>query len=254
MNRDARRLQNIKEASIASGDTKGVASHAPSNQSMKEGEQVFAQEGNKPLALYKKSKGTLWKVGLSNDGNQHFDKNIHVNKDINYDGYLRNIRYPAFKAYITPESGDAQEIVTGTRVNVTFGSKEYDLGGNYDTSAYKFTAPVAGIYHFNAKVLWDNNTSAGGDWDAGDRHDIYLVKNDSSANPTANAREASELRIVGGDIDDTLMMNSISGDLKLDAGDFITVAVYQNTGDTQYTYDVNDAMWSSWSGHLITAI
>ena len=62
MNRDARRLQNIKEASVASGDTKGVASHAHSNQSMKEGEQVFAQEGNKPLALYKKNKGTLWKV------------------------------------------------------------------------------------------------------------------------------------------------------------------------------------------------
>ena len=56
------------------------------------------------------------------------------------------------------------------------------------------------------------------------------------------------------DIDDNFMMDSISGDLKLNAGDFITVAVYQNTGDTQYTYDVNDAMWSSWSGHLITAI
>jgi hypothetical protein len=104
-------------------------------------------------------------------------------------------------------------------------------------------------------VLWDNSKpSAGGDWDAGDRHDIYLVKNDSSTNPSANAREASELRIVVADIDDNFMMDSISGDLKLDAGDFITVAVYQNTGDTQYTYDVNDAMWSSWSGHLITAI
>jgi len=253
MDRDIRRLQNIKEASVASGDTKGVISHAPSNQSMKEGEQVFAQEGNKPLALYKKSKGTLWKVGLSNDGNQHFDKNINVHKDINYNGYLRNIRYPAFKAYISTV-GDAQSIATGTRVNVKFDSEEYDLGGNYDISAYKFTAPIAGIYHFNAKVLWDNNTSSGGDWDAGDRHDIYLIKNDSSTNPAANAREASELRVVSGDIDDTLMMNSISGDLKLDAGDFITVAVYQNTGDTQYTYDVNDAMWSSWSGHLITAI
>ena len=253
MDRNIRRLQNIKEASLASGDTKGVISHAPSNQSMKEGEQVFAQEGNKPLALYKKSKGTLWKVGLSNDGNQHFDKNIHVNKDINYNGYLRNIRYPAFKAYITA-AGDAQSISTGTRTNVTFDATEYDLGGNYDTSAAKFTAPIAGIYHFNAKVLWDNNTSAGGDWDAGDRHDIYLIKNDSSAEPAANAREASELRVVSGDIDSTLMMNSISGDLKLAAGDFITVAIYQNTGDVQYTYDPNDGMWSSWSGHLITAI
>jgi hypothetical protein len=254
MNRDARRLQNIKEASLASGDTKGVISHAPSAQSMKEGEQVFAQEGNKPLALYKKNKGTLWKVGLSNDGNQHFDKNIHVNKDINYDGYLRNIRYPAFKAYISTV-GDAQSISTGTRTNVTFDATEYDLGGNYDTSAAKFTAPIAGVYHFNAKVLWDNSKApSGGDWDAGDRHDIYLIKNDSSAEPAANAREAAELRIVVADIDDNFMMDSISGDLKLDAGDFITVAVYQNTGDTQYTYDANDAMWSSWSGHLITAI
>ena len=253
MNRDARRLQNIKEASVASGDTKGVASHAPSNQSMKEGEQVFAQEGNKPLALYKKNKGTLWKVGLSNDGNQYFDKNINIHKDINYNGYLRNIRYPAFKAYISTV-GDAQSIATGTRVNVQFDSEEYDLGGNYDISAYKFTAPTAGIYHFNAKVLWDNNTSAGGDWDAGDRHDIYLIKNDSSTNPSANSREASELRVVSGDIDSTLMMNSISGEVKLSAGDFITVAIFQNTGDTQYTYDPNDGMWSSWSGHLITAI
>ena len=253
MNRDARRLQNIKEASVASGDTKGVASHAPSNQSMKEGEQVFAQEGNKPLALYKKNKGTLWKVGLSNDGNQYFDKNINIHKDINYNGYLRNIRYPAFKAYISTV-GDAQSIATGTLVNVQFDSEEYDLGGNYDISAYKFTAPTAGIYHFNAKVLWDNNTSAGGDWDAGDRHDIYLIKNDSSTNPSANSREASELRVVSGDIDSTLMMNSISGDLKLSAGDFITVAVFQNTGTNQYTYDPNDGMWSSWSGHLITAI
>ena len=253
MNRDARRLQNIKEASVASGDTKGVASHAPSNQSMKEGEQVFAQEGNKPLALYKKNKGTLWKVGLSNDGNQYFDKNINIHKDINYNGYLRNIRYPAFKAYISTV-GDAQSIATGTLVNVQFDSEEYDLGGNYDISAYKFTAPTAGIYHFNAKVLWDNNTSAGGDWDAGDRHDIYLIKNDSSAEPAANAREAAELRIVVADIDDNFMMDSISGDLKLDAGDFITVAIFQNTGDTQYTYDPNDGMWSSWSGHLITAI
>ena len=253
MDRNIRRLQNIKEASVASGDTKGVASHAPSNQSMKEGEQVFAQEGNKPLALYKKNKGTLWKVGLSNDGNQYFDKNINIHKDINYNGYLRNIRYPAFKAYISTV-GDAQSIATGTRVNVQFDSEEYDLGGNYDISAYKFTAPTAGIYHFNAKVLWDNNTSAGGDWDAGDRHDIYLIKNDSSTNPSANSREASELRVVSGDIDSTLMMNSISGDLKLSAGDFITVAIFQNTGDTQYTYDPNDGMWSSWSGHLITAI
>ena len=248
MAREDRKITNIKQDAITE------INYYPSKRNVPEGELTIATPKGKPARLYKKLKGMLWWSNFTQDGNQYVDKNLNVDNDLIYKGYLRNSNYPAFKAYITAD-GDAQSIASGDRVNVTFDATEYDLGGNYDTSAYKFTAPVAGIYHFNAKVLWDNSKpSAGGDWDAGDRHDIYLVKNDSSTNPSANAREASELRIVVADIDDNFMMDSISGDLKLDAGDFITVAVYQNTGDTQYTYDVNDAMWSSWSGHLITAI
>ena len=247
MARQDRRVTNIKQDAITEID------YYPSKQNVPEGELTIATPKGRPARLYKKLKGMLWWSNFTKDGNQYVDKNLNVDNDLIYKGYLRNSNYPAFKAYIST-SGDAQAIASGDRVNVTFDAEEYDIGGNYDTSAYKFTAPVAGIYHFNAKVLWDNNTLSGGDWDAGDRHDIYLVKNNSSTNPTANSREASELRVVSGDIDSTLMMNSISGDLKLDAGDFITVAIYQNTGDTQYTYDPNDGMWSSWSGHLITAI
>ena len=244
--RQIRKLINSKQDVV---EFSGIAS----KNSMKEGQTAIQKNNNGQLALYRKKFGKLWKSYMSYNGNQYVDRNMFVKNNIIYNGFLKNQHYPAFKAYIST-SGDAQTIVSGDRVNVTFDAEEYDIGGNYDTSAYKFTAPIAGIYHFNAKVLWDNNTSAGGDWDAGDRHDIYLIKNDSSAEPAANAREASELRVVSGDIDSTLMMNSISGDLKLDAGDFITVAIYQNTGDTQYTYDPNDGMWSSWSGHLITAI
>jgi len=53
--RDIRRIQNAKEGSVASGDSKNIVSHSPAVRTMSDGEQVFAQESNKPLALYKKN-------------------------------------------------------------------------------------------------------------------------------------------------------------------------------------------------------
>ena len=245
--RQIRKLINSKQDVMEFNGT-------PSKNSLSDGQLAITKSNNSQLAVYRKKFGKLWKSYMSYDGSQYVDRDIIVKNNIIYNGYLKNHHYPAFKAYIST-SGDAQTIASGSRVNVTFDAEEYDIGGNYDTSAYKFTAPIAGIYHFNAKVVWDNDTDpTAGDWTAGERHDIYLIKNDSSTNPAANAREAAELRVVGGALSDSLMMTSISGDLKLDIGDFITVAVYQNTGTNQYTYDVNDAMWSSWSGHLLTAI
>ena len=245
--RQIRKLINSKQDVMEFNGT-------PSKNSLSDGQLAITKSNNSQLAVYRKKFGKLWKSYMSYDGSQYVDRDIIVKNNIIYNGYLKNQHYPAFKAYIST-SGDAQTIASGSRVNVTFDAEEYDIGGNYDTSAYKFTAPIAGIYHFNAKVVWDNDTDlTAGDWTAGERHDIYLIKNDSSTNPAANAREASELRIVGGALSDSLMMSSISGDLKLGIGDFITVAVYQNTGTNQYTYDVNDGMWSSWSGHLLTAI
>jgi len=76
--RDIRRIQNAKEGSIGSGDTKNVVSHSPAARAMSEGEQVYAQESNKPLTLYKKNKGALWKIALSKDGNQTVEKNLEV--------------------------------------------------------------------------------------------------------------------------------------------------------------------------------
>ena len=76
--RDIRRIQNTKESSVASGDSKTIISHSPAARAMSDGEQVFAQESNKPLALYRKNKGALWKVYLSKDGNQIIEKDLDV--------------------------------------------------------------------------------------------------------------------------------------------------------------------------------
>ena len=76
MNRDIRRLQNSKNTNIAEGSKKSVMSHAPAVSNMADGEQVFAQEANRPLALYKKNKGSLWKSYFSNNGNQIVDRTL----------------------------------------------------------------------------------------------------------------------------------------------------------------------------------
>ncbi|SKB51428.1 C1q-like domain-containing protein [Dyadobacter psychrophilus] len=41
-----------------------------------------------------------------------------------------------------------------TLVKVNFGTLQYNLGGAYDVASNNFTAPVNGIYHFDAMVEW----------------------------------------------------------------------------------------------------
>ena len=98
LSREIRRLQNIKELSISSGDTKITGSHAPSSLNMRDGEMVFAQESNKPLSMYKKYKGMLWKSHMSRDGNEFVDKDLEVKgkttlrNDLTVGGELKGTR------------------------------------------------------------------------------------------------------------------------------------------------------------------
>ena len=246
-NRQIRKLINNKQDVM---EFSGVAS----KNSMGEGQVAIQKNNNGQLALYRKKFGKLWKSYMSYDGNQYVDRNMFVKNDIIYSGFLKNQHYPAFKAYIST-SADEQAIANDTRVRVTFDAESYDVGSNYDTSAYKFTAPIAGIYNFNVKVLWDNNaTTDAGDWTAEDRHDLYLLKNDGNVNPAAGNIQAAEMGVVSGTISDYYVMSSLSSDLKLDAGDYMEVAVYQNSGVIQNTFSNNSHYWSAWTGHLITAI
>jgi hypothetical protein len=245
--RQIRKLINSKQDVV---EFSGIAS----KNSMEEGQTAIQKNNNGQLALYRKKFGKLWKSYMSYDGNQYVDRNMFVKNNIIYNGFLKNQHYPAFKSYIST-SADEQAIANDTRVRVTFDAESYDVGGNYDTSAYKFTAPISGIYHFNVKVLWDNNaTTDAGDWTAEDRHDLYLVKNDGNVNPSVGNIQAAELAVVSGTISDYYVMSSLSSDLKLDAGDYMEVAVWQNSGVTQNTFSNNAHYWSAWTGHLITAI
>jgi hypothetical protein len=55
----------------------------------------------------------------------------------------------SFKAYI---SGANPELTKGVTSTIPYNNEEYDIQGNFNTSTYKFTAPVAGRYLFIVNI------------------------------------------------------------------------------------------------------
>jgi len=82
MDRESRRITNSTHASIREID------YYPSHSGVPEGELVISAPKNKPLRLYKKLNGLLWKTDLSYDGNQIVEKDLQVNGNINLSNKL----------------------------------------------------------------------------------------------------------------------------------------------------------------------
>jgi len=165
--------------------------------------------------------------------------------------------YPAFGT-MQSAGADNQEIESGAHETIVFDEKLYDNGGDFSISNYSFTAPINGIYHFNARIFWDADASAAdGDWAAEDYHQINLVKNDRTSVPAGAEFVALDRRTIQGTVTDVYLSNNVISDLKLDAGDYISVAAKHVTaaGHSQYTYaPTTTYAWTSFTGHLVTAI
>ena len=254
--RISRVLGNSKETSSPFVGTKSVIGYPPSSKSMKDGDIVFAQSSNKQLALFKKYRGRVHKSYLSSDGNQYVDRDINIAGNINLSNKLITKNYPAFSVYQST-GVDGQSIATGsTYTRIILNTEHYDNGSNFDVSNYKFTAPYNGIYHFDANLLMDSNVdSDAGDWDAEERLDIHLFKNQGDATTTSTTnRVASSLHLLSGAITDNFWQGNLSADLKLDAGDFIELYAKQDSGVEQHTHEPTGGDFTRFTGHLVTAI
>ena len=87
---------------------------------------------------------------------------------VNTSGVIVTPARPAFKAYKT----GAWQSFGNTDHNVLpFNLTEFNIGTHYNTSTYKFTAPVAGVYYFKVQILHDA-TNAG---------QVTIKKNGSAA-------------------------------------------------------------------------
>jgi hypothetical protein len=206
--------------------------------------------------LYKKF-GQKWKYVNLTDGDWNVSKDLNVSKNINLSNKLFIKNYPAFGVRQSV-GADGQQIEYDAYETIVFNQELYDNGSHFDIANYSFTAPYDGIYHFNARALWDGNETDGdGDWEVEDKHIISLFKNDRNAAPNSNNIVASNRKTIQGDVTDVYISNSVVSDLKLDAGDYISVALFQYTDArySQYTYQpTNTYAWTSFTGHLVCAL
>ena len=243
LSREERVMMNSKEQAVSSGDVKGTLSHSPSSRNMSDGEQVYARESNKPLALYKKFKGVLWKSYLSKDGNQIVEKDLKVNGNINLSNKLVIKNYPAFRVTATTN----QALANGAYTTITFASSQYDNGSNFDLSNEYFVAPINGIYSLTAHILYEDSFSE--HMDDNERLDIRIY------NITDSSSVAISLHHFKFDFpDNRYFANTCNVETQLNAGDQIRVDSNNTTGNTINTYNGTQRLYSYFTGHLICAL
>lgn len=106
---------------------------------------------------------------------------------------------------------------------ITFTSESYDDGNNFASSG--FTAPSAGVYHFDAHTRFNASTASDYCWIA------FYVNGNLELDNTDQTN------------DDTWGM-AINGDIKLNAGDVVTVRVYPNS----LSFTTQTGSFNTWFG------
>lgn len=150
------------------------------------------------------------------------------------DGTIKFSNQVAFAVHNLVGIGDIS-VADQTYLTVPFTSKDYDFGGNFNTSTYQFTAPVKGIYHFDVQVSWVTATNSVGNFY------LQLEKNGSYmtvyGTPLISGQFAS---------------NTVSTDIDLEIGDVVKAVVYQDSGATQKLQGFNRL--SRFSGRLVMTL
>ena len=110
---------------------------------------------------------------------------------------------PMFAAYRV-----ANYTINGTYTEIVFDQEDFDVGGNYNVSNGRFTAPVAGIYEFklaaidaghNTVVRWRVRVN-GSDQAGGVReHRIDHTGHGSAASYSVNSEYTSIIQLSAGD-------------------------------------------------------
>ena len=96
---------------------------------------------------------------ITTDSNTTSLKNPNGTTGLSIDSAGRMLT-PARPAFHAKKSGSAawQSLGGTSQVTIPFDSTNYNVGGHYNTSNYRFVVPVAGIYFFHAQIYHDANS------------------------------------------------------------------------------------------------
>jgi|GEM_PF-5665276 len=126
-------------------------------------------------------------------------------------------------------SGVNQPFIASTYVKVQFNTEEYDEANNFIPGATsEFTAPSAGIYHFDAVVTFTGTST---------RYDVAFFVNGIQKKNTLWHMTSGLLSI------------PVNGDLKLNAGDKVDVRIYGSGAPGVIL--AGSGPWINFSGHKV---
>jgi hypothetical protein len=155
----------------------------------------------------------------TSEGNNNAPANRMI---ISKEGYITHPYNPSFDAYSPDKTSQGNVVV--------WSSTRHNTGGHFNTSNGRFTAPIAGVYHFSFNILM-------GDPYSGSYHRMYWRLNGNIASTYGDSLEDT-----GGKTDYATV--SMSWTVKLNAGDYIET---WNDGPIQ-TYG---SQYGQFGGYLI---
>jgi hypothetical protein len=124
------------------------------------------------------------------------------------------INHTSFRAHNT--AGTTINNTTFTKV--PFATEAWDKASDYDAANSKFICARAGVYHFDASVLFTSNN-----WAAGSVCRLYLYKSGTVYDKGIRINNSSALTAA-------YVGASISGDIELAVNEYVEVYVYQSSG------------------------
>ena len=160
-----------------------------------------------------------------------FKTNDTIHQTISSAGEVTQPLQPSFRVL----SADMTNLQISQYHNIQYNSELFDIGSNFDTSNYTFTAPVTGKYVFSVQILLDNVDTAAG---------YYGVRLEAS-----NHAYWDYLHSIKYSEDPAYLPICFTRVMDMDENDTAYVRIYQYQGSAQT--DVNGGS-SVWQGMLIS--
>lgn len=133
----------------------------------------------------------------------------------------------SFRAY----QSSNQSVPAATQTKIQFQSESYDLGSNFDNATnYRFTAPITGIYHFDARTQSSN----------GSQSQILITLYKNGAEHSRGYQVTGLNGFYGANVGD---------DIQLTASDYVEVYAFINGNTANLSTGSNETYFS---GHLVS--